>query len=66
MYIGVFFHVGLLVEPLSAVLAGIRSRVRMYEEMCRQCARAFEAFATLLALLQTTFTYVLKFIKLQM
>ncbi len=37
-------------ESLAAVTARIRSRIRVYEQMGGQCARAFEPLATLLAL----------------
>ena len=40
----VFLHVGLLVEPLPAVLARIRPSVRMDEQVGRECGGALEAF----------------------
>lgn len=41
----VLFHVGLLVKPLSAILARIRPRVRVDEQMSGQCGGALETFA---------------------
>lgn len=34
---GVFLHVGLLVEPLATVLAGVGPGVRVNEKVCGQC-----------------------------
>ena len=48
--VGVFLHVTLLVEPLAAVLAGIRPRVRMNEQMSGQGRRSLEGLPALLAL----------------
>ena len=50
MYIGVFLHVGLLVKPFAAVLAWIRTRVGMNEQVRGQGARPLETLAALLAL----------------
>lgn len=41
----VFLHVGLLVEPFAAVLAGKGPGVRVYEQMCGQGGGALEHFA---------------------
>ena len=49
MNVGVFLHVGLLVEPLSAVLARVRPRVRVDEEVRRQRGAPLEGLAALLA-----------------
>ncbi len=49
VYEGVFLHVGLLVEPLAAVLAGVRPRVRVDEQVCGQSGRALEHLSTHLA-----------------
>lgn len=46
----VFLHVGLLMEPLAAVLAGVRPRVRVDEQVRGQRGGALEGFATHLAL----------------
>lgn len=43
---GVFLHVGLLVESLAAVLAGVRPRVRVDQQVCGQSGRPLEAFPT--------------------
>jgi len=45
----VFLHVGLLVEPLPAVLAGVRPRVGVDEQVRRQSGRPLEAFTAYLA-----------------
>lgn len=45
-------HVGLLVESLAAVAAGIRPRITVNQQMSRQCAAPLECFATLLALIE--------------
>lgn len=50
MYIGVFLHVRLLVEPLAAVLAGIRPGIRVDEQVCGKRTRPFKTLAALLAL----------------
>ena len=42
-------HVGLLVEPLSAVLARVRARVRVDQEVRGQGGAALERLAALLA-----------------
>lgn len=41
----VLFHVGLLVEPLSAVMTRIRPRVRVDEQVRGQCGGTLEALA---------------------
>ncbi|KAJ4449542.1 hypothetical protein ANN_00943 [Periplaneta americana] len=46
----VLLHVGLLVEALAAELAGVRSRVRVDEQVRGQRGRALERLAALLAL----------------
>lgn len=46
----VLLHVRLLVEPLAAVLAGVRPSVRVDEQVCGECGGALECFATHLAL----------------
>lgn len=46
----VFLHVRLLVEPLAAVLAGVRPRVRVDEQVRGESRGALEWFATHLAL----------------
>lgn len=43
--VGVFLHVGLLVEALAAELAGVGPRVRVDEQVRGQGGRAFEGFA---------------------
>jgi len=48
--VGVLLHVALLVEPLAAVVAGIRPRVAVDEQVGGQCAGALEALSALLAL----------------
>lgn len=50
MYVGMLLHVGLLVEPLAAVLAGVGPRVRVDQEVSGQRARPLEALPALLAL----------------
>lgn len=50
MYVGVLFHVALLMEPLAAKLARVRPRVGMYKQVGTKCARPFECFTALLAL----------------
>ena len=47
MDVGVFLHVGLLVETLAAVLARVGPRVRVDQQVRRQRRRAFERFAAL-------------------
>lgn len=49
MYICVFLHIRLLMEPLTAVLARVGPGVRMYEEMSGKCTGPLESFPTLLA-----------------
>lgn len=46
----VFLHIRLLVEPLAAVLAGVRPRVRVDEQVRGEGGGAFEGFAAHLAL----------------
>lgn len=46
----VFLHVWLLMEPLAAVLAGVRPRVRVDEQVCGESGGALECFAAHLAL----------------
>lgn len=46
----VFLHVRLLVEPLAAVLAGVRPRVRVDEQMRGERGRALECLPAHLAL----------------
>lgn len=53
MYVGMLLHVGLLVEPLAAVLAGVGPRVRVDQEVSGQRARPLEALPALLALRTT-------------
>ena len=43
-------HIGLLMEPFTAILARIRPRVRVYQQMSAERARALERLAALLAL----------------
>lgn len=50
VYIGVFLHVRLLVKAFTTVLARIRSRVAVNEQMRRQCRRSLELLATEVAL----------------
>lgn len=50
MNVSVFFHVGLLVESLAAILAGIWTRVRVDKQVRAQSAGSLEGFATLFAL----------------
>ena len=50
MYVCVFLHVRLLMEPLPAVLTRVRPRVRVDEEMRRQRRRPFERLSALLTL----------------
>ena len=50
MNVRVLLHVGLLVEPLAAVLARIGPRVRMNEQVRGERARPLEALAALAAL----------------
>lgn len=40
----VFLHVGFLVESLAAVLAGVRPRVRVDQQVSGQSGRPLEAF----------------------
>lgn len=46
----VFLHIRLLVEPLAAVLAGVRPRVRVDEQVRGESGGALEGFAAHLAL----------------
>jgi hypothetical protein len=48
--VGVFLHVGFLVEPFAAVLARIRPGVRVDQQVSRQRRRPLERLAALLAL----------------
>lgn len=48
MNIGVFLHIRFLMEPFSAVLAGVRSGIRVDQQMRRQRARPFKGLTTLL------------------
>lgn len=50
VYVGVFLHIGLLVEALPAVLAGVGPGVRVDQQVRGQRARPLEAFAALLTL----------------
>lgn len=50
MNVGVFFHVRFLVEPFAAILARVRSGVRMDEQMGGQSRGPFKRFAALLTL----------------
>jgi hypothetical protein len=50
MNVSVFLHVRLLVEPLAAVLARVRPRVRVDEEVRGQRRTPLETFATLITL----------------
>lgn len=50
MNVGVLLHVGLLMESLAAILAGIRSRVAVDEQMRGEGRGALERFAALFAL----------------
>lgn len=50
MDVSVLLHVGFLVESFTAVLARIRSRVRMDEQVSRQRRRPLERLAALPAL----------------
>ena len=43
---GVFLHVRLLMESLTAVLTGVGARVRVDEQVRGQRGRSLEAFAT--------------------
>lgn len=45
----VFFHIRFLVESFAAVLTGIRSGVRVDEEVCGQSGRPLEAFVAYFA-----------------
>jgi len=47
MDVGVFLHVGLLVEPFSAELARVRPRVGVDEQVRWQGRRSLEALAAL-------------------
>ncbi len=47
VYVGVFLHVGFLVEPLAAVLAGVGSRAAMDQQMGGQGGRTFERLPAL-------------------
>lgn len=37
VYVGVFLHVGLLVESFAAILTRVRPCVRVNQKMCGQC-----------------------------
>lgn len=50
MYVGVLLHVGLLMESLAAILAGIRSGIAVDEQMRGECRGALERLAALFAL----------------
>lgn len=50
MYVGVFLHVALLVESLAAELAGIRSRVRVDQEVGTERAGSLESLTALFTL----------------
>ena len=50
MDVGVLFHVGFLVESFTAILARIRPRVRVNEQVSRQRRRPLERLAALPAL----------------
>lgn len=50
MYIGVLLHVGLLMESLAAILAGIRSGIAVDEQMRGEGRGALERLAALFAL----------------
>lgn len=52
MNVRVFLHVRLLMKPLAAVLAGIRSGVGMDQKVGAESARTFEGFSALFALQQ--------------
>ena len=47
--VGVFLHVGLLVEPFPTILARVGPRVRVYEEVRGQGGAPLEGLAALLA-----------------
>lgn len=49
VYVRVLLHVGFLMEPLSAKLTRIRSRVGMDQQVRGQRGRPFKRFATLFA-----------------
>lgn len=46
-------HIRFLVEALAAILAGVRSRVGMDQQVRREGTRPFERFAALLTLENT-------------
>jgi hypothetical protein len=48
--VGVFLHVGLLVEALATELAWVRSRVRVDQQVCGESGRPLERLPALLAL----------------
>ena len=50
MNVRVLLHVGLLMETLATMLTGERARIGMDEKVCGERGRAFERFATDLAL----------------
>lgn len=50
MYVGVLLHVALLVEALATIVAWIRPRVAVDEQVGGQSAGALESLAALLAL----------------
>lgn len=50
MNVRVLLHVGLLMESLAAILAGIRSRIAVDEQMRGEGRGALERFAALFAL----------------
>lgn len=50
MNIGVLLHIRFLMEPLPAVLAGVRPSVGVDKQVCGKCAGTFERLPALLAL----------------
>ena len=50
VYVRVLLHVGLLVEPLPAVLARVRPRVRVDQEVRGEGGAALETLAALITL----------------
>lgn len=50
MYVGVLLHVGLLMESLAAILAGIRPGIAVDEQMRGEGRGALERLAALFAL----------------
>ena len=59
MYVGMFLHVALLVEPFSTVLARIGAGVGVDEEVGGEGGGALEHFPTLLALVLSGGTNIL-------